>query len=410
MSLVALRDGSWLNASRARLWAIAVLIASAAGIVYLLATSDGLNDFQGRPLGTDFSNTYVAGRYILDGRPEAPFDPQQQFERARQIFGAQTPMYGWHYPPFFHFVAAPLALLPYLAAFAVWQGVTLILYLLAMRAIAAGGSREQGTAADGTWLLALAFPAVFVNLGHGQNGFLTAALIGFALLWLDRRPIVAGILFGLLAYKPQYGLLIPLVLAATGRWRTIFAAAATVALLILAVTLAFGIETWRAFFASAGFSREVLEHGGRWHMIQSVYSWVRLWGGSVALAYAVQGIVTLAVAAALVWLWRSGAAFALKAAALCIGVLLATPYSIDYDMMLLAPAIAFLAVHGRQHGFAPYAISALAGVWAVPLAARSVAQATFIPIGVIAMLALFALVLHWARGDRLVAATASPAE
>ena len=410
MSLVALRDGSWLNASRARLWAIAVLIASAAGIVYLLATSDGLNDFQGRPLGTDFSNTYVAGRYILDGRPEAPFDPQLQFERARQIFGAQTPMYGWHYPPFFHFVAAPLALLPYLAAFAVWQGVTLILYLLAMRAIAAGGSREQGTAADGTWLLALAFPAVFVNLGHGQNGFLTAALIGFALLWLDRRPIVAGILFGLLAYKPQYGLLIPLVLAATGRWRTVFAAAATVTLLILAVTLAFGIETWRAFFASAGFSREVLEHGGRWHMIQSVYSWVRLWGGSVALAYAVQGIVTLAVAAALVWLWRSGAAFALKAAALCIGVLLATPYSIDYDMMLLAPAIVFLAVHGRQHGFAPYAISALAGVWAVPLAARSVAQATFIPIGVIAMLALFTLVLHWARGDRLVAATARPAE
>jgi len=123
----------------------------------------------------------------------------------------------------------------------------------------------------------------------------------------------------------------------------------------------------------------------------------------------VQGIVTLAVAAALVWLWRSGAAFALKAAALCIGVLLATPYSIDYDMMLLAPAIAFLAAHGRQHGFAPYAISALAALWAVPLAARSVAQATFIPIGVIAMLALFALVLQWARGDRVLAATATPA-
>ena len=61
--------------------------------------------------------------------------------------------------------------------------------------------------------LALAFPAVFVNLGHGHNGFLTAALIGFALLWLDRRPVVAGILFGLLAYKPQFGLMIPLVLS-----------------------------------------------------------------------------------------------------------------------------------------------------------------------------------------------------
>src|SRR5690349_14733948 len=142
MSLGVLRDGSWLTASRARLWAIAVLIASAAGVLYLLATSDGLNDFQGRPLGTDFSNTYVAGRYILDGKPAAPFDPRLQFERAKEIFGEQTPMYGWHYPPFFHFIAAPLAALPYLAAFAVWQGVTLLFYLLAMLAISRDAPRD----------------------------------------------------------------------------------------------------------------------------------------------------------------------------------------------------------------------------------------------------------------------------
>src|SRR5262245_13532607 len=131
-----LRDGSWLTCSRLRLWAGAVLIAAAGGLIYLLATSDGLNDYKGRPLGTDFSNTYVAGRYVLDGMPAAPFDLHRQFERAKEIFGAQTPMYGWHYPPFFHFIAAPLATMPYLLALAVWQGVTLLLYLLAMRVIA----------------------------------------------------------------------------------------------------------------------------------------------------------------------------------------------------------------------------------------------------------------------------------
>ena len=67
-----LRDGDWLTIARARLWAAAVLIASLAGLVSLLATSDGLNDYQGRPLGTDFSNTYVAGRYVRDGRPALP--------------------------------------------------------------------------------------------------------------------------------------------------------------------------------------------------------------------------------------------------------------------------------------------------------------------------------------------------
>jgi hypothetical protein len=247
-------------------------------------------------------------------------------------------------------------------------------------------------------LLALAFPAVFVNLGHGHNGFLTAALIGLALVHLDRRPIIAGILFGLLAYKPQFGLMIPLVLAATGRWRTMLAAAVTVAALALAVTLAFGIESWRAFFHSAGFTRLVLEEGGPgWHMIQSVFSAVRMWGGPVLLAYAVQGIVMLGIAVALVFLWRSPAAFALKAAALCIATLLATPYSLDYDMMLLAPAIAFLAVDGIERGFSPYHKTALAALWLVPLVARSVAQATLVPLGAIAMVAMLLLILDRAR-------------
>ena len=447
MFLERLRDGSWLTRSRLRLWATAILIASVVGLLYLLATSDGLNDYQGRPLGTDFSNTYVAGRHILDGAPQAPFDPQRQFARAKEIFGAQTPMYGWHYPPFFHFIAAPLAAMPYLVALVVWQGLTLLLYLLAMLAIAqrsfwsadvetlSAHSRDSGHPGAETWgqrtgsplppgraetnapidngfllLLAVAFPAVFVNLGHGQNGFLTVALTTFALLGLDRRPLIAGALFGLLAYKPQYGLLVPLVVAATGRWRTILAAAATVALLAVAVALAFGVDTWRAFFASAGFSREVLEHGGRWHMIQSIYAWVRLWGGDVTLAYAVQGAVTLGVATALVWLWRSPAAFALKAAALCIGMILATPYSIDYDLMMLAPAIAFLGVHGLRRGFAAYEITILAAAWMIPLIARSVAQVAFIPIGVIAMLALFLSVLRRPRHDRAAAAIPAPAE
>ena len=149
-------------------------------------------------------------------------------------------------------------------------------------------------------LLALAYPAVFVNLGHGHNGFLTAALMGFALVTLDTRPILAGILFGLLAYKPQFGLMIPLVLVATGRWRTVFAAGATVAALVIAATLAFGMETWRAFFVFAEYTRAIVLETGEtgWHKIQSVFSWARMWGAPVSLAYAIQGAVTLAVAAA----------------------------------------------------------------------------------------------------------------
>jgi hypothetical protein len=445
--LQTLRSGDWLTLDRVRLWALAVLVAAAGGLVYLAATSDGLTDYQGRPLGTDFSNVYAAGTYVLEGQPTAPFDPRQQHAREQAIFGASTPFYGWHYPPFFLGLAAALALLPYQLALIAWQGATLLLYLLAIRAIVSslpsplwGGSTREARRGGGRsvrhepnqqlgpppptpphhqgiharlrramgegstpslWLLlAFAFPAVFVNIGHGHNGFLTAALIGFALVQLDRRPILAGILFGLLAYKPQFGLMIPLVLVATGRWRTVFAAAATVALLVLAATLAFGIDTWRAFFVFAEYTRTIVLETGEtgWHKIQSVFSWARMWGASVPLAYAVQGAVTLGIAAALVWLWRSPASFALKAAALCLAAILATPYSLDYDLMVLAPAIAFLTVAGLARGFAPYEKTALAFLWIAPLIARGFAEVTLIPLGVIAMLLLLLLLLHRAKG------------
>ena len=417
MFLERLRDGSWLTYRRLRLWVVAVLIASAAGLIYLLATSDGLNDYRGRPLGTDFSNIYVAGTLALEGHPAAPYDPGLHHARARTLFGADTPTYRWHYPPLFHLVAAALATMPYLLSLAVWQGVTLLLYLLAIRAIVRLHAPPPGARADRAipgrivLLLALAFPAVFVNIGHGHNGLLTAALIGFALVALEQRPILAGILFGLLAYKPQFGLMIPLVLLATGRWRTIFAGIATVVALALAVTLMFGLDTWRAFLDFSAVSRSMMENGDAgWSLVQSPFSAVRMLHAPLPLAYAVQGAVTLGVAASLIWLWRSQADDALKAAALCLGTILATPYCLDYDMLVLAPAIAFFGVYGLRRGFAPYEITALSALWAVPLVARSIAQITLIPVGAIVMLSMFFVVLRRARADLAMTAMPVPAE
>jgi alpha-1,2-mannosyltransferase len=398
--LATLRDGRWLSRERIRLWSLAVLAASALGFIFLVVTSDGRNDYQGRPLGTDFSNVYAAGTYVLDGNAAAAFDWPSQHARERRIFGEQTPFYGWHYPPYFLFVAGLLALMPYSLALAVWQGATLLLYLLMLRAVLSTSCEARFD--DRLWLLlALAFPAVFVNIGHGHNGFLTAALIGTALLILDQRPVLSGILFGLMAYKPQFGVMIPLVLVATGRWRAFFAAGATVAMLTLATTLAFGPDVWRAFFASTHLTRvEVLELGGTgWHKIQSLFSIVRMWGGGIPLAYAAQGTLMVALAGSLVWLWRSAASFPLKAAALIIASLLATPYSLDYDLVALAPAIAFLVADGFTRGFGPWQKSALAFLWFMPLIARTVAEQTLIPLGVPAMLLVLVLILRRAAAD-----------
>lgn len=388
--LEAPRSGSWLTRERVRLVALGTLAATLLGIGYLVLTSDGLNDRLGRPLGTDFSNVYAAGTYVLDGQPSAPFDPPQQFAREQAIFGQATQFYGWHYPPYFLGLAALLATMPFVLSLALWQGTTFALYLWAMRGV-------TGTLNDRlSLLLAAAFPAVFINLGHGHNGFLTTALMTGALLQLDRRPVLAGVLFGMIAYKPQFGVLIPVVLAASRRWRTFAAATATVIVLTLAVTAVFGFDVWQAFFKSMAFTREVvLERGDTgWHKIQSVFSWARMWGGGIPLAYVVQGMVSIGVAAGLAWLWRTPVAFAIKAAALLIGTVLATPYSLDYDLMLIAPAIGYLAADGCRRGFAPWEKSLLAALWLVPMITRSVAHVTLIPLAAPLMLAAFVFLVR----------------
>jgi alpha-1,2-mannosyltransferase len=395
----ALRSGEWLTRERIRMVAVAVLIASAAGFLYLVVTATGGVDRQGRPIGTDFSNVYAAGTYVLKGNFQAPFDSVQQYAREQAIFGAATQFYGWHYPPYFLFVAAALAWMPYGLALFVWQAVTLGLYLLAIRTILKALPPQGGARAtvDPLWLLlALAFPAVLINVGHGHNGFLTAALLGGGLVILDRRPLLAGILFGLMAYKPQFGLMIPIALAAGGYWRTFAAAAATAVLLTLLTTLVFGVQVWHAFFVGAEFTRTVvLEQGDTgWHKIQSIFSWARMWGAPVPLAYAIQGTATLMLAMASAWLWHGKAPYPLKAAGLCLAAILATPYTLDYDMMVLAPAIAFVAADGAARGFGPWEKTALAALWLVPLVARTLPQLTLIPLGVPAMLTMFVLILR----------------
>ena len=106
-----LRSGAWLTRERVRLLALAVLIASAAGFLYLIVTAHGLVDFQGRPLGTDFSNVYAAGTYVRDRDPEAPFDLSRQHAREQQIFGEATPFYERLCPAMTRYAAFRLAVM-----------------------------------------------------------------------------------------------------------------------------------------------------------------------------------------------------------------------------------------------------------------------------------------------------------
>jgi alpha-1,2-mannosyltransferase len=392
--VLLLRSGGFLTRERMTLWSAGLILSFVLCILFLAITAHGLNDYAGRPLGTDFSNVYAAGVAATHGDPAAPFDVYRQLKTERAIFGPQTQLYGWHYPPFFLFVAAALAQLPYIPALILWQGLSLLFYLGAIRLLLRK-SAAPGLEKDPLWLLlTLGFTAVFLNLTHGQNGFLTAALFASGLALLDERPLLAGMLFGLLCYKPQFAVVIPLVLAATGRWRTFGAATIIVLLLAIAVTAVFGSGVWAAFLNSMHFTRTVvLEQGNTgFHKMQSVFALVRLWNGPVPLAYAAQAIVVFTVMLALLRIWRGSIAMAYKKSALCLSALLATPYCMDYDLMLLAPVIALLAAEGKARGFASYEILSLTILWLVPIVARNVAHIMFLPLAVPAMLFSFGLI------------------
>jgi arabinofuranan 3-O-arabinosyltransferase len=310
-------------------------------------------DPNGLGIPTDFVNVWAAGRLVLDGHPAQAYDwvIQKQVEVA--LLGQDFIGYfAWHYPPPFLFVASLLAQLPYSVAFIGWVSVSIVPYLVMVRAIV---GRPFGL------LLAVAFPMVFNNTLVGQNGFLTAALIGGTLYLMPVRPVLAGICLGLLSYKPQYGLLFPLVLIAASQW-TVFVTAAIVAVaMAFASWLAFGTESWQAFFHwMPMFSQAFLTEGkATWWKLQSIFSLVRYFGGTEALAWIFQWILTASVAVVLALMWRSRISYSVKAAALATGTLLTTPYLFMYDMMVLAIPVAFLVRIGLARGFRSYELPAL---------------------------------------------------
>jgi hypothetical protein len=378
-------SGAWLTASRMRFTAAMLLAGTVVALGVLFLTATGTVDRFGRPLGTDFSSFWTAGRMALDGHAALAYDWQAHWQVQKQTHGID-PYYPWSYPPVFLLAAAALATLPYLPALLLWQGASLLGALAVFRAILPQPS---------ALLFALGFPGVLVCLGNGQTGFLTAVLLGGGVLALPRHQAVAGILFGLLAYKPQFGILIPFVLLAGGYWRAIGAATATV-LASIAVTFAFwGWPVWQAFLDSLPLTEKIVFESGDtgFEKFQSIFAWVRLWAGPLPLAYGLQGLVTFGALAACVWAWRSGAADRLKGAVLLTAALMSSPYVLDYDLIAFGLALALFTAHAMENGFHPWEKTFLALAWLSPVCDRVVARLTFIPIGFLMLAAVFLLII-----------------
>lgn len=359
---------------------------SALAVAAWVALSHDAIDLAGKALGTDFLSFYAASKLTLAGHPAATYDVAAHHAAETAVLGRDVGYAAFFYPPLFLLVCAPLALLPYLAALTAWLAATGAAYAASLR-----GWLDQRLG----WRTAAAFPAVFMTLGHGQNAFLSAALLGSGALWLESRPILAGVAFGLLAFKPHLGLVLPLALIAAGRWRSFAAAAATVLAFAGASLLAFGPATWAGFLADSALARATLEQGlvepGK---MVSAFAAVRVLGGPVALAYAAQAVVSAAAAAALVWIIRRRPRSDAHAPLIVLATLLASPFLLDYDLAILAFPLAWLAGQGLAGGFRPWEKVTLLAAYVLPITARGLAMKAHLPLTPLVLGALFALILR----------------
>jgi hypothetical protein len=327
--------GSWTLRARKTRWLGGLLVGTFLCYLIIMFYVDQ-NSGKGHPFGDFFALWSYAKIELSRPAPELyNFGTLHQAQVAMGMpANQQNP---FPYPPSFLLLLWPLGFLPFYPAYVVWAGGTLLTYLIAT---CAGGRCKAAMVA--ALLLA---PTTVICLVSGQSGFLVAALLVGGLQLVTHRPILAGILFGLLTYKPQFGMLVPVALVAAGQWRCIAATCATAAALIIATAAVFGSSVWVTWLEAlpvyaAWFDRLTVASQ---HM-PTVLTNLQMLGLPQDVARAGQ-IAAAAVAAILVWnTWRRPT-HSLGVPVVLAATCLATPHAFIYDLPVLSSAVVLFAAH-----------------------------------------------------------------
>jgi arabinofuranan 3-O-arabinosyltransferase len=398
----------------ARVPAIAITVArsfvAAAAFGYLFdlfhQTQNHLTNLAGRPFGDDFINYWSAAFLTLHGRVAEIYNVEAFHAFEKTVAGPLLSGYHYSYPPVMLLLSAPLALIPYVPALFVWLSAQWYAFYRVLKLVWPG---------RGALLLALATPAVLISAVGGQNGPLTAALLGGGLSLIERRPYLAGLLFGSMVYKPHLAILVPVALAAGRKWRTFFSTAATSVTLVGASVAVFGLHLWEHYFRNANVLRHVIleDNGvadGIVYRMVSVFVATRPFGASVETAYIIQAAFGVAACIAVAVVWYKDTAPGIKNAVMLLGTCLATPYLQDYDLVFGALVVAWLWQRPVEVFGSERALQVTCGLFLLlPLVAAALAHVTHLIWGPLFVLPLFVLAVRAAFVGR-VADNPTPAQ
>jgi len=346
---------------------------------------DGTNFVYGR----DFLNTWMGGRSMFADGPAAWFDVRTYNDALRQMLGVPYQEHYWSYPPHVMLFIWPFGLLPYLPAYLAWCTIGIALYLWACSSAI---PRER-------MVFLLVAPSVAVCIFFGQNGFYTAALLIGGLTNLDRRPILAGVLFGILTVKPQIGMLVPVILLLERRWLVIASAAVTTAVLVALTSMLFGWHIWVDFWQKVVPQQQWLTENGAgllFAVVSSVFYGARLLHLPLGIAWTLQGAVSALALAGLIWVYWKRRDPALSLAYFVTATFLVTPYILNYDMVVFGFVVALL--RGRADNTMRDHQLSLA-VWSLPVTMMFTVL-VFVPLAPIVLIAFaWRLLQRLAQGE-----------
>jgi hypothetical protein len=320
-------SGAWVRLAALTIATFAVL----CGIAAILIARQGT-------IASDFLSFWAAGRLAVQGHAADAYDIVRHHAVEAQAV-AGVGLLPFPYPPFALALFVPFGMLPFWAAFAAWIAITAALYLVATR----------------RWVeprFALAQAAAAANFIIGQNGFLTSGIFIGGTTLIARRPLLAGVILGLLALKPQLALLLPVALIAGREWRAIAGGVLSSVALVAIGFLLFGAGGYSAFLAVLPqFSGWLAAGRWPWGELASTFALLRWFGMPETAALVVHGAVALAAAAftARAWALKLDQRVPILAAA----TLLVPPYLFTYDALLLTLPLAALLRQRRKQWVVP---------------------------------------------------------
>ena len=301
-----------------------------------LALGGWTHDVMGHPAGADHVQYFIAGGFVADGRSELIYDVDTMATHQAELAGEKWDgVLPFRYPPFYAICFAFTSFLPYIASWLLWAAIGVVGLSWAADAL--------GVEDKANWLIwAFCFYPVFAAISFGQNSLISLAILAwtFALL-RGGRPYLAGVVAGLLLFKPQLLVGITLLWLFDYRrsWRALLGLATTGAVLLRA-SIVFVPGASRRFIENIG---EITQMASP-HSMSQLYSTQGFWNlllphlpeaaAFLSLACSILGIVALFV----VWR-RFQANLPVRFAAAVLLTLWISPYAMVYDWsLLLIPA------------------------------------------------------------------------